>query len=251
MDGIIENNLNLFTPISLEELANYRLQNRIDTKYICNSNQIPLILERVSPYFNVQEIDNKRIFKYESLYFDTPALKSYFDHHQGRRVRYKVRFRKYIDTGDAFLEIKKKENYIRTNKKRKEFEFTNELNSAHLDYLKKIFAIPEDGLKANLWTIFNRITLAGKHHIERITIDTGLRFKDDTQEIGLDGLSIIEVKCERAGCISPFAKVLKELHIRPMGMSKYILGNIMLKPEIKHNRFSQRIAIIKKICHDN
>ena len=73
MDGIIENNLNLFTPISLEELANYRLQNRIDTKYICNSNQIPLILERVSPYFNVQEIDNKRIFKYESLYFDTPA----------------------------------------------------------------------------------------------------------------------------------------------------------------------------------
>jgi len=250
MDSIIENNLNLFTPISLDELTNYRLQNRIDTKYICNTRQIPLILEKVSTYFKVQETDNKRIFKYESLYFDTPGLKSYFDHHQGKRVRYKVRFRKYIETGDTFLEIKKKENYIRTNKKRKEFDFSDNLNQEHLDYIDRIFTIPEEGLQANLWTIFNRITLAGKNHIERVTIDTGIKFKDDMQEVGLDDLSIIEVKCERTGCISPFTRVLKELHIRPMGMSKYILGNILLKLEIKHNRFSQRVAIIKKICYD-
>jgi len=249
MINIIENQLSLFEPVSLGELADYKLQNRIDTKYVCHINQVPQILKLVSEQFKVQNFDNKKIFGYESLYFDTPGLKSYFDHHQGKRIRYKVRFRKYMESGDVFLEIKKKENYIRTNKKRKEFEFSTALNQNHLDYLSKHFNIPAEGLVPAIWTIFDRITMVGKEYLERVTIDTNIRFKNKERELLVPELVIIEVKSEKGEGSSFFKEVLKSENIKKLGISKYVLGNILLTPGIKYNRFRKKILTINQICY--
>lgn len=243
--------LQTYQPISLAELVDYKLLNRIDTKYICHINQLPEILSAISKDFKVQTSGNERIFGYESLYFDSRELKSYFDHHQGKRLRFKVRIRKYLDTGDVFLEIKRKENFNRTNKTRKVFEFTTDLESKHYQYINKHIAIPSSGLHPVLWTFFDRITLAGINHMERITIDTKLSFKNNLKEVCLPELAIIEVKREKTKEYSPFIKVLHDYHINPYGFSKYIMGHIVLNPLIKHNRFLTKISTIKQICYGN
>ncbi len=246
----IDDILNQFEPISLDELKDYKLLNRIDTKYVCNVNLLPEILLNAKEFFKVQTINSERSFYYESLYFDTENLKTYFDHHQGKRLRYKVRFRNYLDTGDTFLEIKNKRNFKRTDKRRDKFDFSELLKKEHEDFIDKIVDIPASELKPAIWTKFKRITLAGKEYIERITIDQNIRFSDKQKEIELPNMIIIEVKRNKNGDISPFTKILKELGIKPFGISKYILGNIMLNPKIKHNRFQNRVRTINKICYD-
>ena len=251
MGKSIENILDQFEPIDLQELQNYRLMNRIDTKYICSIDKIPQILKKAIDEFKIQTIGQERSFQYESLYFDTENLKTYFDHHQGKRIRYKVRFRNYIETGDTFLEIKKKRNYNRTDKKRNKFEFSLSLNQDHKKFINNIIEISEDSFQPSIWTKFKRITLAGKNQIERITIDRNIRFSNENNEIQLPGIVIIEVKRNKTGDISPFTQILKELKIRPFSISKYILGNILLNPELKHNRFHKKIETINKICYDS
>jgi len=245
--------LDQFESISLADLNDYKLLNRIDTKYICNLSVLPEILNKAKPYFKVQAINNERSFKYESLYFDTKDLKTYFDHHQGKRIRYKIRFRNYLDTGDTFLEIKKKKNFNRTIKQRDEFEFSNSLNQNHQRFISKVIEMPESGFKPTIWTKFNRITLAGKNHIERVTIDRNISFSDEQNqnEIEVPNMVIIEVKRNKSGDVSPFTKILKDLRIRPFGISKYVLGNILINPELKHNRFNKKISTINKISYDN
>lgn len=245
----LKSKLQLLDPISLDELSVCRLLNRIDTKYICNIRYLEEIIERAGNGFRIQSSNSERIFGYESLYFDTPEMKTYFDHHQGKRIRYKIRFRKYLNTGDAFLEVKKKRNYIRTDKKRNQFEFSSILELKHEEFLKNHIEVPESGLKSTIWTLFDRITLAGKNHIERITIDTNLRFKNEIKEISLPDLSIIEVKREKSGGYSPFSQILRDLNIRPYGISKYIMGNILLNPNLKHNRFLKKVVTVNKICY--
>jgi len=241
--------LKYLDPISLDELSDYKLLNRIDTKYLCNESVLPSILEQAQKDFRVQTIGKKRIFKYESLYFDTPERKTYLDHHQGKRIRYKIRFRNYLDTGDTFLEIKKKRSYTRTDKKRNEFKFSPDLGEPHYDFIRKYIDLPGETLTSTLWTVFDRITLAGRNHLERVTIDTGIRFRDRDHEILMPGLAIIEVKREKKGFASPFTHILKEQSLKPYGISKYILGNILLVPGLKHNRFLRKVTTVNKICY--
>lgn len=249
MNEQLKNKLQLLDPINLDELSEYKLLNRIDTKYVCNIKCLHQIIDRVGGDFKIQASGSERVFGYESLYFDTPEMKTYFDHHQGKRIRYKIRFRKYMDTGDVFLEVKKKKDYIRTNKKRNQFKFSTTLDNLHLEFIGENIAIPESGLYPTIWTIFDRITLAGKNQLERITIDTNVRFKNNNQEICLPGLSIIEVKRDKTNGISPFTQTLRDLNIRSYGFSKYIMGNVLLTPDIKHNRFLKKIVTVNKICY--
>lgn len=101
-----------------------------------------------------------------------------------------------------------------------------------------------------VFRLLNRITLTGRNHIERITIDTNIRFKKGEKEVILPDFSIIEVKREKTGGISPFSQMLHECRFTPYGISKYILGNILLTPELKHNRFTKKLLTINKICHN-
>ncbi len=243
----IDNKLQKFDTISLKELNEYKLLNRIDTKYICNLDILPKIIEESEQYFKIQSTNKERIFSYESLYFDTPELKTYFDHHQGRRIRYKIRFRKYVNTGDVFLEVKKKQNYIRTNKRRNQFEFSDKLEKKHINFIKDQIDLPDSGLEPSIWTLFDRVTLAGKNHLERITIDTNIRFKSGIKEVKIPEISIIEVKQVKSTDRSPFEDILTKAKLKPLGISKYILGNILLNPGIKHNRFNRRLRTINKI----
>ena len=102
--------IQLFQPISLQQLDSVKLMNRVDQKFILKLDELnALFLEILESYY-VLEIDSKRTFRYSSLYYDTNNFNFYTDHHNGKPNRVKVRSRYYLDTETAFFEIKKKIN---------------------------------------------------------------------------------------------------------------------------------------------
>ncbi len=110
--------LKTFTPITLAEMEGVELMDRTDTKYIFNISQLPGVLENLSQYYKLLNVNGVNENKYKTLYFDTPDFQLYMDHHNGRTNRYKVRYRQYVDSGLVFFEIKNKNNKERTIKSR-------------------------------------------------------------------------------------------------------------------------------------
>jgi VTC domain len=84
------------------------LQERVDCKYMVPVDRIAELIARLPRGYAVLEIDRRRGFAYQSVYFDTPDLLTYRQHLQGRRRRYKVRTRVYLDSADCLFEVKLK-----------------------------------------------------------------------------------------------------------------------------------------------
>ena len=107
-----------FNTISLDEMSSIRLMNRIDRKYLANEEQLRQLLEMASGDYMVQSVDGIRVSEYRTLYLDDKDNIMYLNHHNGRLTRQKVRIRTYVDTSDNFFEVKLKNNHGRTKKKR-------------------------------------------------------------------------------------------------------------------------------------
>ena len=236
-----------FRPISLDEMNGVRLMSRFDTKFVLGINKLTDLLERIEPFYRILEINNNRIHDYKSIYYDTDERKFYFEHHNNRVNRNKIRFREYVESGLTFLEIKLKNNKGKTIKKRiKVDKILASLTTEHKDYINKIIGHPLE-VKAKQWIIFSRITLVHKEQNERITIDTNLTFKDEDNQGDLKDIVIAEVKQERMSRSSDFIRIAKEMSILPIRLSKYCISTIKLKPNIKQNRFKKKLLYINKL----
>ena len=116
--------LEALRPITLEEMEGIKLMNRIDSKYLTDEATLLHILDRAAEAgYRVLVTEGMRISPYDSIYYDsvyydTAGLRMFYDHHNRRLVRQKVRTRSYVNSGDTFLEIKRKNNKGRTKKKR-------------------------------------------------------------------------------------------------------------------------------------
>ena len=110
--------LNDLQKVSLDELDTVSLLDRKDTKFVFNQIDLPHILEKLKPFYRILEINNDRVYTYDTTYFDTDDFRFYVQHHNGSRNRFKVRFRKYSSNKKSFFEIKIKNNKDRTIKKR-------------------------------------------------------------------------------------------------------------------------------------
>ena len=53
--------LQSFSPITLAQMEDVKLMNRIDTKFAVHIRQLPAILEKAQAQYFAQEIDGKRI----------------------------------------------------------------------------------------------------------------------------------------------------------------------------------------------
>ena len=65
---ISQNLLNDLRTISFDELDQVKLLDRQDTKFVFNQNQLPLILEKIKPFYRILEINNSLIFNYDNIY---------------------------------------------------------------------------------------------------------------------------------------------------------------------------------------
>ena len=102
----IPNILGSFTPITLGEMDSVALLNRTDTKFVLAAAQLPELLEILKPHYRSLEVEGARASAYQTLYLDTDADFFYFQHHNERPRRIKVRYRCYLESGISFLEIK-------------------------------------------------------------------------------------------------------------------------------------------------
>lgn len=247
MAGSTEELIARFDPISLQEMDGVKLQDRVDTKYVIGKHQLPEILEAMLKDYRLLTIDDVRGTSYRSLYFDTEDLRHYHDHHNKRTFRSKIRFREYIGSGLAYLEVKKKTGRGRTDKKRLQVPSIPErLRPEHEAFIAKHLARTEE-LSPTMWNHFTRYTFVNRHSPERLTMDIGLTFTDADTKRELGDVIVAELKQEKADRSSPFVNIMRSMGIRPSGMSKYCIGMLMVGRPVKHNRFKEVLLKLRRL----
>lgn len=242
-----------FAPISLAEMDGIKLMNRVDKKYLSDKDKLTDILEDAAAQgYRVFENCGERLHGYDSVYFDTPELRMFTEHRRGKIVRQKVRTRIYKDSGQCFLEVKRKNNHGRTKKKRTEapsdcfedFRGNGKLGvwlRGHSDY-------GVESIGPSLETSFSRITLVNKGLSERLTIDCDVRFRNlrTGTSGGLGKAVIIELK-QDGRLHSEMQDILLRHRVKPVRVSKYCIGIVSTAPSVHPGRFKTKLRLIEKI----
>jgi hypothetical protein len=236
-----------FTPISLAEMDGVKLQDRTDTKYIFAGHELESVLHEMLISYRLLEVSGMRGTRYRSLYFDTPDLRHYQDHHNQRTFRSKVRFREYVGSGLAFFEVKRKTGTGRTDKARMQVNGIHAALSAEQQLFAQQATGRTEDLRPTLWNHFTRYTFVHRDRPERLTMDVDLRFTIDGVERELGDIVVAELKQERADRSSPFAQIMRDRNIRPAGMSKYCIGMLLLKQPVKYNAFKEVLLKLDRL----
>ena len=235
-----------FPALTLNEIQEYALQDRVDTKYLMRLSDLPELLKELTTDHSILEVAGQRISNYRTLYFDTPAFNFYHDHHNGKRPRFKIRMREYISNNQAFLEIKKKENSYRTTKDRIEIASMQEtLSPSMKGFLMGNYPGEVDSLRPVLWNTFSRMTLVNHNTCERITIDSGLYFFNMTHSLELSHLAVVELKQDSFSRDAVVVHSLKGKGYQPISFSKFCTGVAILNPTIKRNQFKKNFLQFK------
>lgn len=234
-----------FDPISLATLnARAEMLERLDNKYVVRRPVLQSAAAELARHFDVLEISGRRAFTYETCYFDNQDRRSYFDHHQGRRRRAKVRIRKYLDAALCFVEVKLKDKRGVTVKRRLGYAPENfgrlddeALTFVHRAYYDQYGAVFPYELQRVIDMRYVRMTLVAKAGGERMTIDSCLRFYDMTAYHAVDDEHfILETKSARGNGIAD--RLLRALHQHPTKhCSKYCSAIALLNRGTRHNRF--------------
>ena len=76
LDRNIDKRLRLYETISLEQMKDVRLMNRIDTKFVTTRQRLLSLLEMAASDYYVQNVNEKLSSQYQTLYFDTQHMKN-------------------------------------------------------------------------------------------------------------------------------------------------------------------------------
>ncbi|PZM92659.1 MAG: molecular chaperone, partial [Actinobacteria bacterium] len=222
-------------PDKLPERAAF--QTRIDRKYVVPVAYVDALLAGLHAQARVLDIDGRRRFAYESVYFDTPELTSYLLAARRRRRRFKVRTRTYLDSCHCWLEVKTRGARGATVKHRLPYspeERTNlQPGRQFVEEVLTTHRMPEATAAAfapTLITRYHRTTLFIPSTASRITIDTDLTWDDTHRQLRLPDTAIVEVKSRTSG--SGVDRLLWDDGFRPTRISKYATGMAALHPDL-------------------
>ena len=237
-----------FGRITLGEMADVRLMNRIDTKFVTTQSVLYRLLSMAHDDYLVQEIGGERNMRYLTTYFDTEDFDMFYVHQSGHTNRQKLRFRTYVSSNIQFMEVKTKNNHKRTKKKRMVVTDMDLSDDEKQEFLAKHLRYGVDTLIPAIQNQFDRITLVNKGKTERLTIDTNLRFHNlvTGTDRHMDNLVIVELKRDGL-CYSPVLAMLNQLRIHPHGFSKYCMGSALTNHYLKVNRFKRKLIEVRKI----
>ncbi|MFF2371532.1 polyphosphate polymerase domain-containing protein [Agromyces sp. NPDC058110] len=239
--------LSALDPIGLDELnASAELLTRVDRKYMLPAAALPTLLDRLPDGTLALEIAGARSARYESVYFDTNGLESYHLAAYGRRRRYKIRTRSYVDSDTSFLEVKTRGGRAVTVKERVAIDpsVTASLHGEALDYATA--TLGEAGIDAPhgepfrpvLTTRYRRATLLVPGG-SRATVDVDLEWI----ELGPHGRTLatpasVIVETKSGGSAGPVDRALWSLGHRPATVSKFGTGLAALRPGLPANRWA-------------
>jgi hypothetical protein len=235
-------------PIGLDELMGLaELQTRVDRKYFVPAGVFRRLIDELAGELRVLDIDGRRTFGYESVYFDTPQLTTYRAHLQRRRHRFKARTRTYTDSGLCMFEVKLTGARGETVKHRvpHRAEDSAELTEGARAHLRTALceAYHQDmpaGLRPTLATTYRRTTFVSRSGDVRLTCDVGLACLNDRHEVRDTGTHVLVESKSSGGGSSP-DRILRELGVRPASVSKYCVGVAALHPELPSNPWHQTL----------
>jgi len=140
----LDNIISDFDPIFLEEMNDSALMNRVDTKFVITLDQLTKLLPELKEHYRILEVEGLRTPQYESEYYDSESLDFYIDHHRKKVDRFKVRFRKYVESNLSFLEVKHKKKG-RTDKQRIMVQdLPGSMSDQHAEFVKSTGVKQED-----------------------------------------------------------------------------------------------------------
>lgn len=240
MNNVLTEILSQFSAFDLKELDAANLLERRDFKFCFHENKLPFIFENIKADYDILKIGDDVSFEYITNYYDTPNFKFYFNHHNEFGNRLKTRSRCYVQANMHFAEIKSKNNRSVTDKERKKI---NDIDEEAEQYLEEKVS---EHLEMKCMVYYRRFTFLNKNRIEKITLDTDLKFTINSVAKSFDGLCIAEVKCKNAQN-SPFQNLMKQNYIYQSGLSKYCMAITQLYPDLKQNNFKPKLLQIHKI----
>lgn len=250
----VDSMLAKMTPVTLSQMRDIHLMDRLDFKFTAPVSLLPDLLEEMMSDFMVQKIDDKGIAPYATQYFDTSDFGFFVMHQNGKRNRQKIRIRSYIDSNLSFLEVKNKNNKGRTSKFRIPFDSQRVDSMDNLDKEKEFLAdysiFDVNSLTPTLENSFRRITLVNNDKTERITIDTNISFFNNktNREERLDRLMVLELK-QNGWMHSHFRDILSKLNIKKNSFSKYCIGIALTDSEVKYNLFKRKLIELNKLLN--
>jgi hypothetical protein len=235
-----------FAPASIAELERRAaLQVRMDQKYIVGLDALGQLMTALASDHLALEIAGRRLFRYDTVYFDTAKLHTYAAHHQGRRRRFKCRTRLYADTDTCFIELKVQGGRGQTDKRKRPLDpadhgsLTAEARAFLDAELRAAYGHPAPPeLVPVLRTVYRRLTLVRATSAERLTCDFGLTFTVDSRgRWGIrPGRVLVETKTPRGNGAAD--RALRKLGVRPVdACSKYCVGVALAHPDVRDNRF--------------
>lgn len=227
--------LDTFEPCSLEQINESGLfQNRVDRKYVLPIEALDDLLHHCHADYRILTIDENRAFSYQTDYYDTAALTTYHQHHSGRANRFKIRERKYLNTGMHYFEVKKRNHKGATEKVRLDGIRISDAGGM----IQKETGLASEELVHTLRSQYTRISLLHKTEKEKVTIDIDLSFSNRERSIQFQHILMIEIKTPSRN-ESQLVSYMKIKGFRQGSLSKYCLGLIGLDPNLKHNRFKK------------
>jgi len=230
-------------PMLIEERS---LQNRIDRKYLIAVNQLGSLIGRLREGYCLLRAGQPVWARYQSIYLDTCDRDLFHAHRCGRRPRYKVRIRHYLDRDLTFLEVKRKETNGRTVKDRLALECRQEeLGRRERMFIEAHASLDATRLFPRLSISFRRLTLLGCDINERVTLDRDLAVTSDTTSHELGRVVFAEVKQPHPGRHGGAAATLRALNAREAALSKYCLGTILVTP-VRANVFKPTLKAISR-----
>lgn len=202
--------------VSLGKTPDGSFSMRRERKFLLRPEAIRSLLEVLAPECQVIEIDRQRQQRYRTLYFETGRFDAYRRHYCGGLPRCKFRVRRYVSSGDLFLEEKYKRRPDIIHKRRRPV-------SACPDHLER---------GGQLWrpvllNEYDRIAL--RCDSLRLTIDWNLKawLHSDGTPIDFPPLAVLEVKAPLhapATASILLQQARRRLRLRPSSFSKYCLS---------------------------
>lgn len=224
--------------ISLAELdERAALLTRLDRTYLMDVADAEILSARMPRGTRVLDIDGRRSSGYSSTYLDTGSLTSYLDSAHGRTRGFKVRFRRYENAGEEFLEVKTTRAGL-TVKERVALGATptGGLTAEGEQFVSERLAAaginPDGPLHPVLQTRYQRTTLFLPETSSRVTIDIQPTWHvvNPAASLACPRLAFVETKT--ATQATSVDHLLWSLGHRPVSISKDVMGLAALNPAL-------------------
>jgi hypothetical protein len=233
--------------VTLAELdAEAALLRRRERKYVVPFAVAERLLGGLDGRAHALVIAGRHVFRFESVYFDTPDRASYLLAEHRRPWRYKLRTRSYLDSGRCVLELKTRDGRGRTFKARRSHHIERR-GLLEVDERGLVAAHPLIGSSVGLLvpaliTGYARANLLLREERARTTLDADLRAHIPTGSVAaMPGMVIVETKTPGAPCAAD--RFLWSMGYRPVRMSKFGTSLAALLPGLPANRWTRALIL--------